>query len=64
MSSNVNTKAMKTCLEWYKLEDGETRPEKVNKSYNTALKDIKGKDKPFIQFKHQFMCHISMCCIC
>uniref|UniRef100_A0A8C2C2L3 Si:dkey-13m1.2 n=1 Tax=Cyprinus carpio TaxID=7962 RepID=A0A8C2C2L3_CYPCA len=41
MSSNVNTKAMKTCLEWYKLEDGETRPEKVNKSYNTALKDIK-----------------------
>uniref|UniRef100_A0A672R9S4 Si:dkey-13m1.2 n=1 Tax=Sinocyclocheilus grahami TaxID=75366 RepID=A0A672R9S4_SINGR len=28
MSSNIN-KAMKTCLEWYKLEDGETRPRTV-----------------------------------
>uniref|UniRef100_A0A671PMA4 Si:dkey-13m1.2 n=1 Tax=Sinocyclocheilus anshuiensis TaxID=1608454 RepID=A0A671PMA4_9TELE len=60
MSSNVN-KAMKTCLEWYKLEDGETRPRTVNKSPKKSFQDIKnGKDKPFIQFKHQFMCHIKV----
>ncbi|XP_016346688.1 interleukin-12 receptor subunit beta-1-like [Sinocyclocheilus anshuiensis] len=54
MSSNVN-KAMKTCLEWYKLEDGETRPRTVNKSPKKSFQDIKNEVENFV--RHYYFLH-------
>lgn len=57
--STIKTK--KTCLEWYKLEDGETRSQAVNTSRSKTFKDIeKGRD---IVINHpsdieMFKCHI------
>ncbi|KAI2659425.1 Interleukin-6 receptor subunit beta [Labeo rohita] len=45
MPSHVTKANKKTCLEWYKLEDGETRPETVNHSSNYSFKDIKNTPK-------------------
>ncbi|XP_026076833.1 leukemia inhibitory factor receptor [Carassius auratus] len=55
MSSYVITKAKKSCLEWYKLEDGETRPETVNKSTQKSFKDIKNVVENFV--RHYYFLH-------
>lgn len=46
---------MKSCLEWYKLTDGETRPEKVNRSklngtVEKKLKHIREKMDDYVRY--------------
>ncbi|KAK3532976.1 hypothetical protein QTP70_006211 [Hemibagrus guttatus] len=38
------------CLEWYKLEDGETRPAKVSMSRSDTLEDIKKDMENFVRY--------------
>ncbi|XP_050978253.1 granulocyte colony-stimulating factor receptor isoform X2 [Labeo rohita] len=55
MPSHVTKANKKTCLEWYKLEDGETRPETVNHSSNYSFKDIKNTVDKFV--RHYYFLH-------
>ncbi|XP_027025406.1 leukemia inhibitory factor receptor [Tachysurus fulvidraco] len=43
-------KRKRYCLEWYKLEDGETRPAKVNISRSNTLEDIKKDMEKFVRY--------------
>uniref|UniRef100_A0A8C2EZ05 Fibronectin type-III domain-containing protein n=1 Tax=Cyprinus carpio TaxID=7962 RepID=A0A8C2EZ05_CYPCA len=56
MPSNIPKADNNTCLEWYKLEDGETRPKTVNSSNNILLKDIKNEVDHFV--RHYYFLHI------
>ncbi|XP_060797664.1 oncostatin-M-specific receptor subunit beta isoform X2 [Neoarius graeffei] len=44
------SKSRRYCLEWYKFEDGETRPAKVNFSWSKTLEDIKKGMEKFVQY--------------
>ncbi|KAL1265524.1 hypothetical protein QQF64_003551 [Cirrhinus molitorella] len=58
MPSHVTKANNKTCLEWYKLEDGETRPKTVNSSSTKSFKHIKN-DKDVKHFvRHYYFLHI------
>ncbi|XP_067243487.1 leukemia inhibitory factor receptor isoform X1 [Chanodichthys erythropterus] len=49
------TKSNKICLEWYKLENGETRTSKVNKSSKNSFKDIEKGVEKFV--RHYYFLH-------
>ncbi|KAG1960141.1 leukemia inhibitory factor receptor-like isoform X3 [Pimephales promelas] len=44
-----------TCLEWYKLENGETRPSTINHSGNKTFKDIEKGVEKFV--RHYYFLH-------
>ncbi|XP_057218515.1 interleukin-31 receptor subunit alpha isoform X2 [Triplophysa rosa] len=50
-----STKTKKTCLEWYKLEDGETRSQAVNTSSKKTFKDIEKEVENFV--RHYYFLH-------
>nr|UYP39487.1 interleukin-12 receptor beta-1 [Ctenopharyngodon idella] len=52
--SNI-TKGNKICLEWYKLENGETRTSKVNRSSKNSFKDIEKGVEKFV--RHYYFLH-------
>ncbi|XP_056590305.1 leukemia inhibitory factor receptor isoform X2 [Triplophysa dalaica] len=51
-----SNKIEKTCLEWYKLEDGETRPQAVNTSRKKMVNDIENEVENFV--RHYYFLHI------
>ncbi|XP_016299280.1 interleukin-6 receptor subunit beta isoform X2 [Sinocyclocheilus anshuiensis] len=55
MPSNITKADNNTCLEWYKLEDGETRPRTVYSSDKKLLKDIKNEVEHFV--RHYYFLH-------
>ncbi|XP_016425563.1 interleukin-6 receptor subunit beta isoform X2 [Sinocyclocheilus rhinocerous] len=55
MPSNITKADNNTCLEWYKLEDGETRPRTVYSSEKKLLKDIKNEVEHFV--RHYYFLH-------
>ncbi|CAM4732594.1 unnamed protein product [Leuciscus chuanchicus] len=50
------TQDYQTCLEWYKLENGETRPSTVNSSGKKSFKDIEKGVEKFV--RHYYFLHI------
>ncbi|XP_073681401.1 interleukin-6 receptor subunit beta [Garra rufa] len=56
MPSHFTKANKKTCLEWYKLEDGETRPKTVNKTSNKSFKSITNEVDNFV--RHYYFLHI------
>ncbi|XP_058646599.1 interleukin-6 receptor subunit beta isoform X2 [Onychostoma macrolepis] len=55
MPSDITMANNKACLEWYKLEDGETRPRTVHSSNKILLKNIKNEVEHFV--RHYYFLH-------
>ncbi|XP_059393473.1 interleukin-12 receptor subunit beta-1-like isoform X1 [Carassius carassius] len=55
MPLNIIMADNKTCLEWYKLEDGETRPETIHSSGKKLFKDIKDEVEHYV--RHYYFLH-------
>ncbi|XP_051529398.1 interleukin-31 receptor subunit alpha-like isoform X2 [Myxocyprinus asiaticus] len=49
--------AKRTCLEWYKLEDGETRPTTVQSSSHKLFKDIENSTEVEKFVRHYYFLH-------
>nr|XP_055040939.1 interleukin-31 receptor subunit alpha [Misgurnus anguillicaudatus] len=54
--SKTNAKPNKKCLEWYKLEDGETRLQAAKTSSNKTFQDIEKSVEMFV--RHYYFLHI------